>query len=120
MSAGLKERLKFSAKVWNVCATVLVSVFGVVMVVALSVSIYQRYSSTGLYRTDYEGRIVDKSATITESEQGSGVVRRLRVRARNGEEFQVSVNGNLYERAQVGMWIKSKGGSAELMREEPR
>ena len=107
---SLEERPKRSGQV----GTALVVVVVIVVAAAAFISIRQRYTSTGLYRIDYEGRIVDKSVTVTESETGSGVKRLLRIRANNGEEFQVYVNRNLYEQAKVGMWVKSKAGSAEL------
>jgi hypothetical protein len=107
---------KWSGKVGAALAAVLF----IAVVAAVVVSIRQQYTSTGLYRMDYEGRIVDKSKTVTESQTGSGVKQILRVRAKDGEEFQVHVNGNLYEQAKVGMWVKSRGGSAELTPDEPR
>lgn len=113
----LEARPKWLGKVGPALVVIVVAV---VVAAAAFMSIRQRYTSTGLYRGDYEGRIVDKSATITESDTGSGVKRLLRVKAKNGEEFQVSVNRNLYEQAKVGTWVKSKGGGAELTPDEPR
>ena len=111
-----EEHPKWSGKV----ATVLAFVLAVAVAAAAFVTFRQQHTSTGLYRMDYEGRIVDKSKTVTESETGSGVKQLLRVRAKNGEEFSVRVNESLYERARVGMWIKSSGSGAELTPDEPR
>ncbi len=116
MTTGLKERPQWPDKV----GTVLVIVLTVAVAAAVFVSLRQRFTSTGLYRMDYEGRIVDKSATVTESQTGSGVKHLLRVRAKDGEEFSVTVNASLYERAQIGMWIKSSSRGAELTEDEPR
>lgn len=120
MTVGLKERLKLPGKPGTVVANVLVSVLVLAVVAAIIFSIYQRYSSTGLYRTDYEGRVMDKSATVTESNEGSGVSRRLLIKAADGQVFQVYATRSLYERAQIGMWIKSKGSNVELTQDEPR
>ena len=119
MRPGLKERLKSSGKLKTVSATALGVVLVVAVAVAVFVSLRQRYTSTGLYRADYEGRILDKSATFRESETGSRVSRQLRIRGKDGEEFLVNVNEDLHERARVGMWVKSRGGTAELTPEEP-
>lgn len=116
MTASIKERPQWPDKV----GTVLVAVLVVAVAAAVFVSLRQRLTSTGLHRMDYEGRIVDKSATVTESETGSGVRHLLRVRAKDGEEFSVTVNGSLYERAQIGMWIKSSSRGAELTEGGPR
>lgn len=119
MTIGLKLRRKLSGKAATVSATVLAVVFAVVGIAAVVVHLHQRYTSTGLYRMEYEGKILDKSATISESDMGSRVSWRLRIRKKNGEEFQVTVNQSLYERAQIGMWIKSSSEKAELSWEEP-
>jgi hypothetical protein len=116
VTASVKERPQWPDKV----GTVLVCVFVLVGVAAIILFIHQRYTSTGLYRTDYEGRVVDKSATVTESQEGSGTARRLLIKAADGQVFQVSVTRSLYERAQIGMWIKSKGSNVELTQDEPR
>jgi hypothetical protein len=119
VTVSLKDRRKLSGKVGTVLSTTL----GVAVIVALLVvgyiAIHERFTSTGPYRIEYEGRIVDKSITITESQIGSGTARRLLIRAKNGEEFQVAINEVLYGRAQIGMWIKSSSKGAELTWAEP-
>ncbi|HWS98707.1 MAG TPA: hypothetical protein VN256_00450 [Pyrinomonadaceae bacterium] len=116
MTAAPKERTQLSDKV----ATVLVTALVIAVAAAVFVSLRQQLNSTGIYRADYEGKIVDKSATFLESQTGSRVARRLHIRKKDGEEFQVSVNESLYERALVGMWIKGNNEKAELTWEEPR
>lgn len=83
------------------------------------VMFYQRSSSTGLYRSEYEGRILDKWVNIGETQTGSVPQRRLLIKGRDGQTFAVAVNQPLYERAQVGMWIKSSKANAELTWNEP-
>ena len=75
---------------------------------------YRQYTLTGPYAREYEGKILDKSQTITESETGSGVRRRLLLEGRGGGRFEVAVGAEIYERAQKGMWIKKTGAGVEL------
>jgi hypothetical protein len=119
MSTNLEEHSKRSAKVRMFFSTVLGLGFVVVISAAIYIHNYQRATSTGIYRTKYEGKIIEKSLTVGESELGSYPVRKLHIRGKNGQEFQVIVNDNLYGRAQQGMWIKSSKTGAELTREEP-
>lgn len=85
--------------------------FGVVAAVCIvttfAIIVYQQINSTGLYRTEYEGKIVDKSLTIRESMYGSRVARRLLIESKSGERFEVAPSETVYERAQKGMWIRS-------------
>ncbi len=62
----------------------------------------------------YEGRIVDKSITLSETYQGSGKVLRLHLQGSRGEKFDVKVNYDTYNRAQVGMWARNEGNGVEL------
>ena len=92
-----------------------VLVFAVVFFALLAGRCYQQYTLSGAYRRAYEGRIVDKSQTITESQTGSGVRRRLLIEGRGGERFEVAIGEESYERAQKGMWIrKTEAGGVEL------
>ena len=76
---------------------------------------YQRYLSTSAYRKDYKGRIINKSVTFIESLRGSSIEKRLTIKDKNGEEFLVIVNDEIYERAEVGMWIVKNGDKITLM-----
>jgi hypothetical protein len=119
VTVSLKDRRKLSGKVGTFLSTTLmVAVIAALLIVGF-IAIRERFTSTGLYRIEYEGKIVDKSVTITESQTGSGAARRLLIRAKNGEEFQVTINEVLYGRAQIGMWIKSSSKGAELTWAEP-
>ena len=86
----------------------------VLMVGALTATCYQRMTSTGLYQREYEGQIVEKFLIPHESQKGSSAERALIVRGRGGEQFQVIVSRNTYERAEVGMWIKSSKAGVDL------
>ena len=74
----------------------------------------ERLRPGGLSRTEYAGKIVDKSLTIRETELGSKMVRRLLIEGEGGERFEVAPELDIYERAQVGMRIKSSRSGVEL------
>lgn len=94
--------------------------FGLVLMLALVIfalltaTCYNQYTLTGPYAREYEGKILDKSQTITESQTGSGVRRRLLLEGRGGERFEVAIGEETYERAQKGMWIKKTEAGVEL------
>lgn len=69
--------------------------------------------------TDYEGRIVDRWAYHTQSEQGSRPQLRLMVESSDGKRFPVDVDTRVYDSAKVGMRIKSTAGKVVLMDSEP-
>jgi hypothetical protein len=89
-------------------------VLAVVTFTLVSSHCYQQYTLTGAYAREYEGKILDKSQTITESIEGSGVRRRLLIEGRGGEKFEVAIGAETYERAQKGMWIKKTEAGVEL------
>ena len=95
-----------------------ISVFFVTLIVlGLATTLYscgQRLNSSGLYRSSYEGKIVDKSATISESQRGSGVGYRLSIIAPDGLPFEVVVDREIYELARVGMLIKKDSSGVKL------
>jgi hypothetical protein len=99
---------------WAVLAAVVAALLFV-----LVINLRQRFKPSGPYRVDYEGRIVDKSITLEETSMGSGSVKRLHIRGKDGETFDVIVNRSLYDRAQVGMWIRSDRNGAKLSWDEP-
>src|SRR5919202_5742235 len=81
---------------------------------AIVINLRQRFTPSGPYRVEYEGRIVDKSITLSETQIGSGSVKRLHIEGKDGDKFDVIVNNSLYDRAQVGMWIRSDRDGARL------
>ena len=78
------------------------------------VTCYQRQTSRGEYRHDYEGQVIEKYVTNHESQQGTFVTRHILVKNNAGEQFPVVVSGDIFERAQIGMWIKRKETGIEL------
>jgi hypothetical protein len=96
--------------------------FGLTLALAVLASMlltstcYQQYTLTGAYVREYEGKILDKSQTITESQTGSGVRRRLLIEGRDGKKFQVAISEATYEQARKGMWIKkTEAAGVELV-----
>ena len=65
--------------------------------------------------SDYEGKIVDRWADYTQSEQGSRPYLRLLIEGSNGKRFTVKVDPNVYESARVGMKIRSSAGQVVLI-----
>jgi hypothetical protein len=70
----------------------------------------------GVYRAQFEGRIVDKWADYAETNQGSVPQFRLLVETEDRNRFEVSVSPDVYERSKVGMKIRrTQQGNIELM-----
>lgn len=65
---------------------------------------------------EFEGRIVDKWAGISESEQGSSTHFRLIVEVEGTGVYTVPVNNELYQQAQIGMGLKRSEKGLELIR----
>jgi hypothetical protein len=99
---------------WDNVTSVVMAALGV-GVIALAI-----YVASSPRPSTYEGRIVDKSITLSESYQGSGKTLRLHIRGRGGEVSAVKVTYETYERARVGMWVRNDGsGAVELSWDEP-
>jgi len=103
--AALKGAAKIGAKF-----AVMVALLGGLYLFAY----YHRYTQTGPHRRAYEGRVIDKWQMIRETQLGSRVRQRVLVEADGGERFEVSVNGETYERAQPGMRIRNGTAGVEL------
>ena len=101
---------------WRFADGVGVAVFVVLIAGAVAFLTFMRLRPQP---SSYEGRIVDKSITLSESQKGSGRVLRLHVRGRDGGNFAVKVDYDTYNRAQVGMWVRNDGGGPQLSWEEP-
>jgi hypothetical protein len=65
-------------------------------------------------RLEYEGKILDKWASYSYTEQGSFPYYKLLIEADNGETFKVDVDYDTYQRAQIGMRIKRTLSGIEL------
>ena len=104
---------------WDTALTVFAGVSALALALALVVQVRQRLNSAGPYRTEYEGRILDKSVTLVETEFGSRPVHRLHLAGGDGARFEVIVNRDFYERAQVGMWVSNGRDGAKLSQAAP-
>ncbi|HEV2860430.1 MAG TPA: hypothetical protein VGX48_05430 [Pyrinomonadaceae bacterium] len=106
-------------KPWYKALYVFVFVLAGALAVAVAVTLVNQYRQRGAYRVEYEGHILDKSVTLQETLLGTEATRRILIRTKSGEEFQVVVNEVLYERARVGMWIKTTRDGAQVYDSEP-
>lgn len=69
----------------------------------------------GAYRVAYQGRIIDKWATYSESEQGSTPQFRLLIKGDDQSRFTVSVSPEIYEQATVGMRIRKDSNNGVVL-----
>jgi hypothetical protein len=84
-------------------------------------SVYKfRSATTGPFRTEYEGRIIDKWADHSQSEQGSQPYFRLIIRSSDNQQFTVSVSSEIYDRAKVGMFVKKTAAGIEFIADESK
>ena len=86
----------------------------IVIAMLAALLLYPQYTLSGPYRREYEGKVLDKSITLNDSRTRTGARRRLHLEGRDGERFQVAVNEDIYERAQVGMRIRRSPSGIEL------
>jgi hypothetical protein len=103
----------------EIFSAVLAMVLAALMAAALIAIYYQRSTLTGEYQRDYEGQVVDKFFIPHESQTGSSVQRALLIKVKSGEQFQVTIGKDIYDRAQAGMSIKSSKQGIELSWPQP-
>ncbi len=84
-----------------------------------AVILFAWQTSNQRVKTGYEGRIVDRWAYHSQSEQGSRPQLRLMIESLDGKRFPVEVDTHVYDSAKVGMRIKSTAGKVVLMDPEP-
>lgn len=70
-----------------------------------------------VFQPKYEGRVIDKSLTFSESQLGSRIIRRLYIKSSNGGEFQVNASESLYNQVKIGDLIKSDEERTEIIDE---
>jgi hypothetical protein len=92
----------------------LVLTAAIVLTAAVTIT-YQRFTSTGRYRREYSGRIVDKQTRFYESERGSSMGRYLIIEEKDGRRSEVIVSEDIYNQASVGMWIERSDRGTELV-----
>lgn len=103
-----------ASQLWEKVELICLSLLALLILATLMAIYYQRSTSTGMYRRDYEGEVVDKFVSYHESQTGTGIERHFLIKGKSGEQFQVVVGKELYERARIGMWIKSSQAGVEL------
>jgi len=65
--------------------------------------------------SDYDGKIVDRWADYTQSDQCSRPYFRLLVESNDAKRFTVQVDSSVHESARVGMRIRSRSGQIVLI-----
>jgi hypothetical protein len=71
------------------------------------------------YRSEYQGKIVDKWAKYHESEEGSRPSFTFMVEQDDGQRFPVAVSSDIYQKGKVGMRInKTEARGVEVLGEE--
>jgi hypothetical protein len=93
---------------------------GIVLTIGLlagiAIMIYQRSTSTGSFRDEYKGKIIDKRISVLETNEGSRFAKELIVEEAGGHRFTVSVTQDIYDRAKPGMLIqKTTAKGIELL-----
>jgi hypothetical protein len=76
------------------------------LLIAVAIMIYQRSTSTGPFRSEYKGKIIDKRISVVETNEGSRFAKELIVEEAGGGRFTVSVTQEIYDRAKPGMLIQ--------------
>lgn len=97
-------------------------IFAIIIVIALvgslfatlGVNLHQQFTSTGSYRTEFSGKVIEKTTTVRATETGSFPINRLHIKNQKGEEFNVVVSKELYDRTHLGMWVKKDKDGVEV------
>jgi hypothetical protein len=102
--------------VWNIkTIAVLAAVLGCVCLLFFAVTRLQQSRRESLPK-EFEGRIVDKWAGYSESQQGSSPYYRVVVEVDEQNRYTVPVNQDIYQQAQVGMRLKRSEKGLEVIR----
>ena len=105
-----------TSSVWDL-KTVAVLLTMVLCVSLLFLAVYKRSQSrTATLPKEFEGQIVDKWITFSDSESGSSRYYWLLVEVEEQRRFTVPVYRELYEHAQVGMRLKRSAKGLEVIR----
>lgn len=103
--------------VWNVktVAALISILLGITLLIFAITKL--RHAAVNSIPNEFEGRIVEKWAGFTETEEGSHPYFRLQVEIEGRRPFTVPVNRDIYEQAEVGMRLKRSDKGLELIRE---
>lgn len=89
-----------------------------VALIGFAVFAFKNLMVRGDYSTAYEGKIVEKAIRLHESDEGSWEERCLVIVDRTGTQSQVVVPAGIYDRANIGMWIKRDKKGFDLISAE--
>ena len=79
---------------------------------------YLNRATTGQLQKEFSGKIVNKFITTFESETGSSFTRYLEIVDKAGKHRNLSVNEDIYTRAEPGVWIEVKRSGMRLFQPE--
>ena len=57
-------------------------------------------------RKNFTGKIIEKRVSVDETKQGSKFVSSFLIEEESGSRFYLRVTDEMYQRAEVGMWIR--------------
>ena len=89
------------------------ALWGVLLILAFCALFYFIYHRRA--NPDYAGRIIERWADYSQTAQGSQPYFRLLVESDDGRHFEARVDSIIYEKARVGMRIKSEKGQIVLI-----
>jgi len=102
---------------WQIAEGTFLAIIFAIILGGLSIWTYQCSTSTGPFRREYSGRIVEKRISVFESEQGSYFSNKLVIEETSGRRFTVTVTQEIYDRAKPDMWIQKTSRGTELSTE---
>lgn len=112
-----EKRTDLDDSVWNVkTIAVLLAVLACLSLFILGVSKLKQ-SPVAALPQEFEGKIVDKWAGFSETQEGSYPYFRLLVDVPGHARLTVPVNREMYSEAQKGMGLKRSAKGLELIRE---
>jgi hypothetical protein len=87
---------------------------GVILAGVIGVLFFAYQVKRQMRPPEYEGKIIDKWAGYSHSEEGSVPYFRLLVETPDGQRSTVAVDQETYDRATVGMWIRKTKKEIDL------
>jgi hypothetical protein len=87
---------------------------GVILAGVIGVLFFAYQVKRQMRPPEYEGKIIDKWAGYSHSEEGSVPYFRLLVKTPDGQRSTVAVDQETYDRATVGMWIRKTKKEIDL------
>ncbi len=103
-----------SVERWTSVRVLILVLVIVAILVVLGSVVYK--ARVNLSPIEYEGKVIEKWAGYTHSDEGSLPYFRLSIEKKDGQRLTVAVDHETYDRAIVGMWIKKTPKGIELSR----